>query len=258
MARRKDLEHSFSRRAFLGRMRWAPILFLPAPLQARAFGSLLGETPGEGTPSLDFADLRVRPHYPTNSPLDAVLAKVTPGTDAFVTEKYAFEIQRLLEEWSRGLRAGPPASRVLAKFLDASLEACSLVPSQQTSLRSEYGIDVFRRRFATNGVLGRERFLEEMERYLASMPHLDTAEFEITRIEEMAGSPPLVRVAIRYELVGTGTDARREQRVGQWLTQWSPDARNGWQVRRWEATQEILSRARAPMFLDITSRALGQ
>jgi Flp pilus assembly protein TadD/peroxiredoxin len=258
MARRKDLDQPFSRRAFLGRMRWAPILFLPAPLEALAFRSLLGKTGGEANPSLDFADLRVRPHYPTNSPLDDVLEKVTPGTDAFVTEKYAFEILRLLDEWSRGLKAGPPASRVLAKFLDASLEACSLVPGQQTSLRSGYGIDVFRKRFATDVVLGRERFLEQMETYLASLPHLDTAEFEITRIERMAGSSPLVRVEIRYDLVGTGIDATREQRVGQWLTEWSRDARNGWQVRRWEATQETFSRARGPIFLDITSRALGQ
>ena len=258
MARRKDEDHAFSRRTFLGRMRWAPILFLPAPLHARAFRSLLEETPGEGNPALDFADLRVRPHYPTNSPLDDVLQKVTPGTDAFVTEKYAFEILRLLDEWSRGLKAGPPASRVLAKFLDPSLEACSLVPSQQISLRSGDGIEVFRKRFATGVVLGRERFLEEMERYLASMPSLDTAEFEITGIAEMAGSSPLVRVEIRYDLVGRGTDATREQRVGKWLTQWSRDALNGWRVRRWEATQEIFSRARAPIFLDITSRALGQ
>jgi Flp pilus assembly protein TadD/peroxiredoxin len=258
MARRKDLDQPFSRRAFLGRMRWAPILFLPAPLKARAFRSLLGETPGEGNRSLDFADLRVRPHYPTNSPLDDVLKKVTPGMDGFVTEKYAFEILGLLEEWSRGLRAGPPASRVLAKFLDASLEACSLVPSQQTSLRSGYGLDVFRKRFRTDVVLGRERFLEEMERYLASMPRLDTAEFEITRIERMADSSSLVRVEIRYDLVGTGIDATREQHVGQWLTEWSRDARNGWQVRRWEATQETFSRARGPIFLDITSQALGQ
>jgi tetratricopeptide (TPR) repeat protein len=258
MARRKDEHHAFSRRAFLGRMRWAPILFLPAPLQARAARSLLAETPDEGIPSMDFADLRVRPHYPTSSPLDDVLQKVTPGTDAFVTEKYALEILRLLEEWSRGLKAGPPALRVLARFLDPSLEACSLVPSQQVSLRSGDGIDVFRKRFATDVGLGRERFLQEMERYLASMPRLDTAEFEITGIEEIAGSSPLVRVEIRYDLVGTATDATREQRVGQWLTQWSRNAANGWQVRRWEATREIFSRARAPIFLDITSRALGQ
>jgi tetratricopeptide (TPR) repeat protein len=258
MARRKDQDHAFPRRTFLGRMRWAPLLFLPAPLQERAFRSLLPETPGGGNPALDFADLRVRPHYPTSSPLDEVLGKVTPGTDAFVTEKYAFEILRLLEEWSRSLKSGPPASRVLAKFLDASLEACSLVPSQQVSLRSRDGIDVFRKTFATDVVLGRERFLEEMERYLVAMPRLDTAAFEITGIEEMPGSSPLVRVEIRYDLVGTGTDATREQRVGQWLTQWSRDAANGWQVRRWQATQEISSRTRAPIFLDITSRAVGQ
>jgi Flp pilus assembly protein TadD/peroxiredoxin len=258
MARRKDPHHAFSRRTLLGGMRWAPILFLPAPLQARALESLLEQTPGKGYPSLDFADARVKPHYPATSPLDDVLAKVTPGTDAFVTEKYAFEILRLLEQWSRSLKAQPRDFRVLAKFLDPSLEACSPVPSQQISLRSGYGIDVFRQRFSTEVVLGRERFLEEMESYLASTPRLDTAEFEITGIQQMAGPSPLVRVEIRYDLVGTGTDRRREQRVGQWLTEWSREAANGWQVRRWAATHGVFSRARAPIFLDITSRALGQ
>ena len=238
-------------------MRWAPLLFLPAPLQARAPRSLPEQTPGAPHPSLDFAELRVRPHYPANSPLDEVLGKVTPGTDAFVTEKYAWEILRLLEEWSRELRDWPRAFRVFWKFLDPSLEACSLVPSEQINLRSGDGIDVFRNRFPTGVAPGRERFLQEMERYLASMPRLDTAELEITGIEEMAGSSPLLRVEIRYDLVGGGTDATREQRVGQWLTHWSRDPANGWQVRRWEARQEIWSRTRAAIFLDITSGALG-
>ena len=106
--------------------------------------------------------------------------------------------------------------------------------------------------------MGRERFLQEIKTYLASMSRVETAEFEIIGIEEIAGSSPLVRVEIRYDFVGTRTDAGREERIGQWLTQWSRDESNAWRVLRWEATEEILSRARDPIFIDVTSQALGQ
>ena len=258
MARRKDEDHAFSRRTFLRRMRWAPGLFLPAPLQARAFRSLLEETPGERKPAPEFADFHLKPHYPAKSPLDDLLCKVSPGADAFITEMYAFEITRLLNQWSQALMAAPPALGVLAKFLDASLEACSLVPIQQSSLRSGGGIEVFRRKFTTNAVLGRERFLQEIKTYLASLSRVETAEFQITSISEIANSSSLVRVEIRYDLVGIRNDTGREERIGHWLTQWSRDEANGWQVRRWEPAEETLSWARDPIFLDVTSHALGQ
>jgi Flp pilus assembly protein TadD/peroxiredoxin len=258
MARQEDEDQAFSRRTFLKQMRWAPVLFLPAPLYSSPFRPLVAETPGDRNSAFDFADFRVTPHYPAKSPLDDVLRKVAPGTDEYITERYAFEIMRLLNEWSQGLKAGPPSLVILAKFLDASLEACSLVPIQQTALRSAYGIDVVRRKFAANTVFGRERFLQEIKTYFASMSRVETAEFEITGIEESPGSSSLVRVDIRYDLVGTGADTAREQRVGHWVTQWSRDAANGWRVLRWEATEETLSRARAPIFIDVTSQALGQ
>lgn len=258
MARQKDEDQAFSRRTFLKQMRWAPMLFLPAPLHSSPFRPLVTETPSDRSPAIDFADFRVTPHYPAKSPLDDVLRKVAPGTDAYTTEKYAFEIMRLLNEWGHALKEATPSLGVLAKFLDASLEAGSLVPIQQTALRSAYGIDVTRRTFAANVVLGRERFLQEMKTYLAAMSRVETAEFEITGIEEIAGSAPVIRASIRYDLVGTGADSAREQHVGHWITQWSRDATNGWRVLRWEATEETFSRARAPIFIDVTSQALGQ
>jgi tetratricopeptide (TPR) repeat protein len=258
MARQKDEDQAFSRRTFLKQMRWAPVLFLPAPLHSSPFQPLPAETPGNRNPAFDFVDFRVTPHYPAKSPLDDVLRKVAPGTDEYITEKYAFEIMRLLNEWGHALKETTPSLNVLAKFLDASLEAGSLVPVQQTALRSAYGIDVTRRKFAANAELGRERFLQEMKDYLASMSRVETAEFEITGLEEIAGSSPTVRANIRYDLVGTGTDAAREQHVGHWMTQWSRDESNGWRVLRWEATKETFSRARVPIFIDVTSKALGQ
>ena len=233
------------------------MLFLPAPILVPSLQPLFAEASGAGNPAFDFADFRVTPHYPTKSPLDGVVRKVVPGTDEYVTEKYALEIMRLLDEWRQALEAGPPALEVLAKFLDASLEAGSLVPVQQSLLRSGYGIEVFRRQFDANVASSRERFLEEIKTYFASMSRAKTAEFEMTSIEEIANSSPMVRVDIRYHLVGTGTDASREERVGHWRTRWSCDKANGWRVLGWEATAEIFSRAREPIFIDVTSQALG-
>jgi Flp pilus assembly protein TadD/peroxiredoxin len=239
-------------------MRWAPLVFLPAPIRASPFPSILPETSGDRTATFPFADFRLTPHDPAKSPLDDVLRLVAPGADEYVTEKYAFEIMRRLSEWSQGLKATPPALAVVAKFLDASLEATSLVPTQEKTLRSGNGIEVLRRRFTANVAAGRERFLQEMKSYLAAMSRVETAEFEIVGIEETAGSPPTVRIGVRYDLVGTRTDNGREERIGHWLTVWTRDESNVWRVLRWEATEETLSRAREPVFIDITPQALGQ
>src|SRR3979490_2487410 len=155
MTRHKDEDHIFSRRTFLRRMQWAPLLFPPAPLHASPFPSILPETTGEGTSTFPFADFRLTPHYPTKSPLDDVLRLVAPGTDEYVTEKYAFEIMRLLNEWSQDLKATPRCLAVWAKFLDLSIEATRLVPTQEKTVRSGNGIEVIRRQFSTNVVSGR-------------------------------------------------------------------------------------------------------
>jgi Flp pilus assembly protein TadD/peroxiredoxin len=247
-----------SRRTFLRRMRWAPVLFLPAPIHGLPIRQVLPDNPGDRTSSFPFADFRLNPRYPAKSPLDDVLRLVAPGTDEYVTEKYAFEIMRLLGEWSEGLKAAPPALAVVARFLDASIEATPLAPIEEITLRSGDGIEVFRRRFAAKVEAGRDRFLQEMRAYLAPMSRMETAEFEIVGIEETASSPLTVRANIRYDLVGLRTDTGREERVGHWLTQWTRDEANAWRVRRWEASEETLSRAREAMFIDVTGQALGQ
>ena len=51
-----------------------------------------------------FADYRLTPHYPKKSPLEDVLRYVAPGSDQYITEKYAMEISQLLAEWAKELR----------------------------------------------------------------------------------------------------------------------------------------------------------
>jgi Flp pilus assembly protein TadD/peroxiredoxin len=259
MGRQKQGNCAFSRRAFLKGMPWSPFLFLPAPMFVPARRGHSGAVdPGARSAAFDFADSRVSPHYPLKSALDDVLRRVAPGADEYIAERYAFEIMELLDEWGRALRVESPALRVLGKFLDASLEAISLVPVQQNAVHSGGGIEVSRRKFATDREPGRERFLEEMKSYLASISVVETADLEIVGIEEMEGSVPTVRIGIRYDFVGRQKDGGREERVGHWLTRWSRDEARGWRVLRWEAGEETLSRARGPIFIDVSSQALGQ
>ncbi len=151
---------------------------------------------------ISFRDSRLTPHYPAKSPLDDVLRYVEPGSDEYKTEKYTAEIAQRLEEWGQELRANPTGLKVLARFLDGSLKATPLVPTQEQILRSGNGITAIRRKFSNEPLLGRERFLEEMRVYLAPLRNVETAEFQIAEIEMMSDSPLKVRIKIRYDLVG--------------------------------------------------------
>jgi len=256
MTRSKDLDYIFSRRAFLEKMRWAPLLFLPAPLEAAPFRSSLAKNSSDQNPLAPLADFRLTPHYPAQSQREQVLRLAVPGRDEYVAEKYAFEIGRLLNGWGQALRAGPPALAVLAQYLDSALEAARLVPEKERLVRSGSGIEVLRRQFSPTPTVGRDRFLEEMREYLEPMVRVQTAEFEIVGIRESTGLSRGVDVDIRYDLVSTRADSGREERIGQWRTQWSQES-TGWRALRWVSTEETLSRSREPIFVDITAQALG-
>jgi tetratricopeptide (TPR) repeat protein len=257
MADRKGEYNFLSRRAFLRTMGWAPALYLASPFQGFARAGLAGIL-GPQSSSFPLQDYRITPHYPTKSPLDDVLRLVAPGLDEFVTEKYAFEIAEVLATWSKGLRSSPPALHELAEFLAPSIEATLLHEQREVSLRSGFGIEVSRGHFGTSAAMGRDRFVKEMEAYFAPFARVETAEFLIVGIEEAAGSSGLVGVDIRYDLIGTGMDAGREERIGLWRTQWRRDESYGWRAVRWEFTEESVSRVREPLFADVTAQALGK
>ena len=50
---------------------------------------------------------------------------------------------------------------------------------------------------------------------------------------------------------------RRIERVGEWDVKWKRQA-SGWQVTRWTARSHLVSRARRPVFAEITEAALGR
>jgi len=256
----KNEKQMLSRRSLLKSLGLAPILFRPASFYA-SFLPFPPNTLLRPASGISFSDVRLKPHYPAKSPLEDVLRLVAPGSDEYVTEKYAFEIGALLNLWSGSLKASVRDLSVVAGFLDPSVEASSLTPAKKTTLRSGDGIDIVRRHFDTQIVHGRERFLQAIRDWLGEVSRIGTAEFDIIGIEEIANVPLTVRLDIRYDIVSTRNDQRREERVGSWRTEWSHDESRSpseaWKAHRWEASEEVLSVTDESWFIDVTSQSFG-
>jgi Flp pilus assembly protein TadD/peroxiredoxin len=258
MARHKDKTHIPSRRAFLKSLRWSPMLFLPAPLRISPLGAFFPASQAASAVQFPLSDYRFTPHYPVQPPLEAFFRQILPGLDEYVLEKHAFDLTQLLDEWGVALRAAPPALAVLAKFVAGSIETTPLVAIKEVKIRNANGIEVIRSAFADNFFLGRERFLREIRSCLHAFTRIQTAEFEIVAIKPSEGLSNVYQIDIRYELAGTRTDNGREQRIGHWRTQWSRSETSPWQVLKWQTLDETISRAHEPIFIDVTSDALGQ
>jgi tetratricopeptide (TPR) repeat protein len=254
MAHSPNRQQKISRRRFLQTSQLAPVLFLPAPLRNWPFEALPTEDAGSGLP---FAESRLRPHYPSKSPLDDLLLQAVPGRDEYQTEKYAFEISQILGEWSRALRQTPANLWVISDSLDASIQSNRLATAQESSVRSGNGIDVVRKRFAAEISVGRENFLKELVLYLASIPRIETAAFDIVGVEQIGDSPLTCRIEVRYDLVAVLGGGGREERIGQWMMQWSPSPSGTWQVLKWQTAEELVSRAREPVFVDVSAQSFG-
>jgi tetratricopeptide (TPR) repeat protein/peroxiredoxin len=239
-------------------MRWAPVLFVPAPLHHRLFRSgLMGIATAQAS-NFPSADIRFTPHYPAKSPLGDVLRLAAPGTDEYVFEGYTLQIAALLEEWSQHLTLEAPVVATLSKFIDRSIQANSFRAVRESPKRIGGGIEVLRREFAPGLLPGRERFLEEIKNYLGPLKRLETADFEIYECTQVNDSPLTLEAGIRYDFVGMRGDQVREERIGYWHTRWSRDGSGAWRVLKWSVAEETVSRAAGPIFVDITSKILGQ
>ena len=110
-----------SRRNFFRRIRWAPALFLPAPLQYRCFPRSLEASPFAVFDPSVFFETRLTPHFPAQSPLDGILKLVPAGSDAFISEKYAADLSAVLDSWSKALLAVPLSSNPISNILSATI-----------------------------------------------------------------------------------------------------------------------------------------
>ncbi len=250
-------KNQISRRAFLKGMQLAPAILIPSPIRGWPPPWSLASAARNPMGDFRYADIRVTPRYPAKTPLDDVFRQIIPGTDEFISEKYAFEIASIMDEWSKVLKGSPVALQSLAQFVDPEIKATPLVLTAETKVRSDYGIEILRRKLNSEPRAGREKFLANLKQYSSDFSRLETAQFEITALAEVTASPLTVNAEVRYEFVGIRKDNSREQRIGYWRTQWGHKVSGGWQLLILEATEENLSRARKPIFADVTSVALG-
>ena len=245
-----------SRRDFLVRFCQGASAALISPRLLNARLSYFLDSPIIQTATPQF---HLHPHYKNPSPLDPMLLKAQAGGDAFITEKYADQIAEIFARWSAGLLQSPQNVNPIESVLDPSFSGFSPQPSESRLLRSGT-IEVRRNQFS-NELLARDAFLRQLKVALDAFSHLTIAELRVTRIEPSdnpAGVVTRLKTRVRYELVGTAEKSYREQRIGYWNLEWKNTSSGDFKLAKWQAIEETLSRAAAPVFIDITSEALGK
>ena len=232
----------------------APFLFHPAPL----WGA--GQVDSRGARGLKsgFPDdvIRFRPHYPVQPALADILRLVPPGSDQYITEKYAFEIGEQLKSWGESMRRDIHDTSLLKAMLSDHFVA-SLVPLRTHVMRSAHGIEVTEREFALPEPKSQEQLLKEFSFWLNGLRQLEVTEFDIHSIETVTQIPMLVEIGLRYDLVGLRNGGKREERVGDWKMTLAQKASGTWSIRRWESRPERCCIGPQVGFVDVTAKALG-
>jgi tetratricopeptide (TPR) repeat protein/peroxiredoxin len=244
----KPVWSSLTRRSFLVRCgQGASASLIPASLRELAFAFDSRNT------LTSESEFHLHPHYRAKLPLETALLKVQAGSDEFVTEKYVDEIAAILAEWSAGLLESPQHVQPIEEVLTVDFVGSSLQPVESRPVRSDPALKIRQNKFARPAV-DRGGFLSELRSAMNSFTKLVTAEFQMTSIDVM---PSGLRTRVHYELVGSGKDFYREQRVGQWELAWQRSSSGGLLLKDWEALDETQSRSVSPVFVDVTAKAFG-
>jgi tetratricopeptide (TPR) repeat protein/peroxiredoxin len=251
-----------SRRDFLVKCcQGASAAFIPSGLRGLAFPF----THTSDSPNLPASDndFHLRPHYRAQLPLEATLLQTQAGLDDFVTEKYHDQIAAILSGWSAGFKGSPQDVRAVEMILTPDFSGASFRPVESRVVRPGPAVEIRQNKFASEPALGRDAFLRELRSALDSFSSIITAEFHVTSIETgsslaVASSvPSRLRTRVRYELVGSGRDFHREQRVGYWELDWESSRAGEFRLRSWRMSDETQSRSSSPVFADITAAAFA-
>ena len=201
-----------------------------------------------------------RPELAVSETLEPFLKQLEPGSDGFPLERQASEIEARLRELSDALRReGPRATGAVTRLLDADFRGARLLPigaapDDPPALDVKRAPDLPR-----EATLDAPAFGAELQRLVGEFRDVTVAEFLLTSIDaEGSGDPPSsLRTTVRYDIVGGGTKAYRVEHVGAWEMTWRRRAA-GWQIVRWTAASHLVSRARRPVFTEVTEAALGR
>jgi Flp pilus assembly protein TadD len=210
---------------------------------------LLPRLSAQDAPLVD-AGFHIHPHYRAETALDATLLKTKAGLDDFITEKYHDQIAAILAEWRADL------VKSAARALAPDFRGASPQPAESRIVRPGPALEVRHLSFSPQPTLGRNAFIQQLRSSLSSFSTIETAEFQVTRIEVQPGGA--LRTRVRYEIVGAGPGFHREQRVGWWDLEWEAAPADQYRLRRWQSTEETRSRSAKPWFQDIAPHAFAR
>ena len=248
----------------------ASATLIPATFHGFGKPPLFSSNPIETTFSRD--EFHLHPHYRMPRPLGALLLKTKAGLDEFVTEKYADEIAAILAQWSAGLLRSPHDIAAIEMALLTNCSGASLRSSESRLARPGPAIEVRHNNFPEvrnpEKAINRDVLISELRLALSDIVKILTAEFQVTSISvgtSSAALPARLETRVRYELVGEGRTSYREQRVGYWQLDWErtseqsrdQPAASPWRIRNWLPIEETVSRSAEPVYVDVTSSALG-
>jgi tetratricopeptide (TPR) repeat protein len=194
--------------------------------------------------------------------IEAVLRKVPAGFDQFETEKNQDQVAAVFSEWSSQLLQSPQNTGALEEIISAVFAGESPKPSAWRPVYEGSPLQVWKLQFG-EAMLRRDDFLAEWRSSISVFSKLITAEFQVTSIHsipESASAPEqsqLLETVVRFELVGTGQDFYREQRVGNWQMSWRISASEELTLRSWRVLEETRSRSMTPVFIDLAQHAFG-
>lgn len=232
--------------------------FLPGGIPFRSFLAF-----AEQEKSSAPAELQLHPEYRIKRGIEAVLRKVQPGVDDFITEKYAFQIEDIFKAWSAQLLLSPQDTTALSKVMTPGFLGQSRKAGQLRTVNQAEPFHVWQVEYQAEPTLSGGAFLLDLRDSLAGFEKLVTAEFQVIGIHAESLSPPAagatvpVVATVRFELIGTGSGFHREQRIGHWELSWEALPTGEIQLGRWRILKEERSRVAGPVFQDITVQAFG-
>jgi tetratricopeptide (TPR) repeat protein/peroxiredoxin len=216
-------------------------------------------TPQDETPDHSFY---LRPHYGVRTPLEALLLQTAPGESDFPSEVHAQRIESVLNEWKVGLLQSPSDVGPIAKAMAPQFVGTSPVPLGSRAVRSGRSLEVRELEFSAEAPqLSRDEFVKQLRSELREFEFI-SADFSVVslafRSQETAAPREIeFETRIRYQFAGSGHDFHREQRIGYWTLGWRRNASDEYRVQSWKVESETRSRARSPIFVDLTEEAFA-
>jgi Tfp pilus assembly protein PilF/peroxiredoxin len=202
---------------------------------------------------------RYHPKYHVPPSLESVLRQLSPGQDAFPTEKAAEELGQRLADLGALLRAhGGVVPDAVNGLLAPQFKGSRLTPDGEISVGSSPQLEIFRARaLPPDLVRDRGSFARELAALVSDLESVPVAEFVITGIDEERAADALVRTLVRYDIAGPARSGGRAERIGRWQLRWQRGADGIWRVTEWIALEHRRSRAAAPVFTEATEAALA-